>query len=92
MTVGTVKKSTAAMSLMWLSMKVLHVWERGLPSLIMYCSTVDFATFRPSSASSSRILGEPQSEFSREIRRISSRISALTDGRPGRLARDLQRQ
>ena len=65
---------------------------RWLAVLIMYCSTVDFATFKPSSASSSRILGEPQSGFSREIRRISSRISGSTLGRPGFPARDFHRQ
>ena len=52
-TVDTVKKSTAAMSLMWLSMKIFQVWDGGLPFLIMYCSTVDLAACTPSNANSS---------------------------------------
>ncbi len=81
--VGTVKKSQAAMWGTWLARKVRQVWDGGFLVRSMYLATVRSATWWPSSRSSERIRGAPQSGFSRDIWRIRSRISAGVVGRPG---------
>ncbi|MEE9392357.1 MAG: hypothetical protein V3W41_07615, partial [Planctomycetota bacterium] len=92
--VGTVKKSQAALTSMWLLMKVLQFWRE--PSfdcfLTMYRSTVDLATSCPSFRSSFRIRGDPQVVLSVEMRLISSMISSVIGGLPPEGARDFRFQ
>ena len=57
----------------------------------MYLETVDWATSNPSISNSPWIQGAPQSGFSLLIRRMRSRSSRSTFGRPA-LFRDFQRQ
>jgi hypothetical protein len=88
--VGTVKKSTATRSLVWLRRKVFHVWlERRVFG--RYLRRVDSETGIPSLANSSRILMQPQTGLSCHIRRMSFTKSRLIRGRPAR-GRDLQHQ
>jgi len=91
-TVGTVKKSIAAICLAWFLRKVLHVWEGGFWCLHMYFATVESATSNPSSFSSDCILGAPQVGFSWDICLIRLRISLGILGRPILFVRDFQRQ
>ena len=65
--------------------------RRGLVAPPPYLATVDSAMSWPSSRSSARIRGAPQSGFSRLMRRMSRRTSGSMRGRPDRL-RDFHRQ
>ena len=91
-TVGTVKKSTAAICLTWFLRKVLHVCEGGFFGVIMYFATVESAASYPNSFNSDWILGAPQVGFSLDIWRIRSRISLLIFSRPTLWDCDFQRQ
>ena len=66
--------------------------RRRLPGRTMYLATVASATSWPNRSSSDRILGAPQVGFSRDMRRIRSRISRSMGGRPGFPALDFHRQ
>ena len=91
MTVGTTKKSRAAIAPAWFWRKVRQLCEGGRPDLGRYFRIVAVEASRPSFASSSRIRGLPQVGLTAHIRRISS-ISALSfPGRPPR-GRDFHRQ
>src|SRR6266508_3586971 len=76
----------------WLRRKVrqLGLGDRAGPRR-RYRWTACSLTALPSLSSSPRIRSAPQEGLSRAIRAISSRISALRRGRPGR-PRDFQRQ
>ena len=91
-TVGTVKKSMAAICLTWFFKKVLHVCEGGFFCLIMYFATVESAISKPSNFNSDWILGAPQVGFSWDICLIRLRISLGILGRPTLFVRDFQRQ
>ena len=60
-----------------------QVGEGGFRRRIMYFMTVDLATVTPSLASSPTIRGDPQVGFALDIRRMRSRASFATRGRPG---------
>ena len=49
MTVGTVKKSMAAISPMWRFRNERHIGDGVLPPRAIYCATTDSATEYPSS-------------------------------------------
>ena len=89
--VGTTHMSTAAIASAWFSRNVFQDCEGGLRPRIMYLETVDCAISNPSISSSPWIRGAPQSGFSPAIRRMRSRSSRSTFGRPA-LFRDFQRQ
>ena len=76
---------------MWFRRNVLQDCEGGLRSRTMYLETVDWATSNPSISNSPWIRGAPQSGFSLLIRRMRSRSSRSTFGRPA-LFRDFRRQ
>ena len=58
----------------------------------MYLATLASATSWPKRSSSDRILGAPHAGFSRDMRRIRSRISRLMRGRPSVPALDFHLQ
>ena len=89
--VGTTHISTAAIASAWFWRNVLQDCEGGLRSRTMYLETVDWATSNPSISSSPWIRGAPHRGFSLLIRRMRSRSSRATFGRPA-LFRDFQRQ
>ncbi len=80
--VGTWKKSQARIAAPSLRRNARHVGEGGPENRTLYLSTVDFATLWPRCSSSLWIRGAPQSRFSRDSRRINSRTSNDTAGRP----------
>src|SRR5204863_7877017 len=91
--VGTVKKSKAAITSRWLARKASQRFA-GSPRRrrrCRYLATVRSQTSKPSFRSSPWIFGAPQSEFSATMRRMRVRTSSLTLGRPPR-GRDRQRQ
>src|SRR5262245_42104272 len=82
LSVGTVKKSMAAICFAWLARNVFHVCDRDAPPLTRYFATVDSARLKPRRRSSDWIRGVPQRGFSRDTLLISSRISLSIFGRP----------
>ena len=88
--VGTVKKSSAMISLAWFERNVRQVWDGGPRRLIMYLETAASETSIPSFNSSPWIRGAPHNGLARHIRRIRCRISGSILGRPRR--RLFQRQ
>src|SRR6266478_7466593 len=82
--VGTVKKSNAIRSGAWFFKNVRHACDGGLRGRTMYFDTVACETVRPSFNSSPWILGVPQRGLARLIRRIRSRSSVPSLGRPRR--------
>ena len=76
---------------MWFRRNVLQDCEGGLRPCTMYLETVEWATSNPSISNSPWIRGAPQSGFSLLIRRMRSRSSRSTFGRPA-LFRDFQRK
>src|ERR1022692_3828957 len=75
----------------WLRRNVRQVCDGGPRRRIMYLETVDSAIWKPSFSNSPWMRRAPHSGFSVLIRRMSSRTSRTTRGRPGR-PRDFQRQ
>src|SRR5438445_8542988 len=82
--VGTVKKSNAIRSLAWFFRNVRHTCDGGLRCRTIYFETVACETVRPSFNSSPWILGAPQRGLAPLIRRIRSRSSVPSLGRPRR--------
>jgi hypothetical protein len=70
---------------------VRQLCDGGPRRQIMYLETVDSVTSKPSCSNSPWMRGAPHNGFSLLIRRISSRSSRSTLGRPTR-PRDFQRQ
>src|SRR2546427_7923182 len=82
--VGTVKKSNAIRSGAWFFKNVHHACDGSLRGRTMYFETLACETVRPSFNSSPWILGAPQRGLARLIRRIRSRSSVPSLGRPRR--------
>ena len=92
MAVGKTKKSIDVMQLAWLCRNVRHVCDGGLGERDMYFETVAWETLTPSFNNSPWIRGAPHSGFSRLIRRMRSRTSRGTAGRPPLRRPDFQVQ
>ena len=90
---GTTKKSIAAMPSRWFRRNVFQrsAEPRGAGCLGIHLEIVRSETTNPSLSSSPWIRGAPQ-PFSLTMRRISSRISLVVLGRPGRPLLDFHRQ
>src|SRR5436190_195271 len=82
--VGTVKKSNAIRSGAWFFRNLRHTCGGGRRGRTMYFETVACETVRPSFNSSPWILGAPQKGLAWLIRRIRSRSSVPSLGRPRR--------
>src|SRR5215469_9235662 len=80
--VGTVKKSTAAMASRWFLRNVSHCFIGSLGARRIHCETLLSETSKPSLSSSPSMRGAPQVGFSATIRKIRARISLLTPFRP----------
>ena len=91
--VGTVKKSKAAITSRWFCKKANQRCPGSPRPRIRrrYRATVRSEIWKPSFCSSPWIFGAPQPTFSSAIRRMRSRISPVILGRPPR-GRDRQRQ
>jgi hypothetical protein len=74
-TVGTVKKSKATTSFIWVLRNVFHVGEGAFRKHGLYFSTGDWATSMPSFRSSPTMRGGPQVGFACHIVRMRSRTS-----------------
>ncbi len=90
--VGTVKKSTDTMSLMWFARKACQACDGGPGRRGMSRDTVRSEISMPSLRSSPWMRGAPQSGLALAIRSTSSRTSRLTGGRPARGLRDFHLQ
>ena len=77
---------------MWFRKNVRQVCDGGLGRLVMYLDTVACEISMPSLRSSPWNRGAPQSGFSRLMRRMRSRTSRPTVGRPPLRRRDVQVQ
>ena len=86
MSVGTVKKSIAAIASRWLFRKAFHSFAGSgfLGAFLIQRSTVRSEMSKPSIFSSPWILGAPHVEFSATMRKISSFSSLLTHLLPAR--------
>jgi hypothetical protein len=82
--------SIAAMSGRWSRRKVRQFGEGTLGRQGIHRPTVAWLTLMPSLSSSPWMRGAPHNGLALLMRRIKSRISGLTLGRPGR--RDRQHQ
>ncbi len=92
MALGETKKSMDARQFAWFRKNVRHVCDGGFGRRVMYLETVASEILMPSFMSSPWTRGAPQSGFSRLMRRMGSRTSRGTGGRPPIRRRDFQVQ